>query len=95
MNLYNVTCSKFHVFQFSSSSNDENKQVQISDQKEQSLFIRPTDDHMDAAPPDDQERSLALFPNAFPVTGIKHIADNIVGAILENLPQLLGWTLMT
>lgn len=50
---------------------------------------RPTDDHMDAAPPDDRERSLALFPNALPVTGIKHITDNIVGTILENLPQLL------
>ena len=28
-----------------------------------------------------------LFPNSFKVTGIKHICDNLVGAILENMPQ--------
>lgn len=32
----------------------------------------------------------ALFPNSFKVTGIKHICDNLVAQILENLPQWLG-----
>lgn len=28
-----------------------------------------------------------LFPNSFKVTGIKHICDNLVGSILEGMPQ--------
>ncbi|CAL1139397.1 unnamed protein product [Cladocopium goreaui] len=28
-----------------------------------------------------------LFPNSFKVTGIKHVCDNLVGAILDSLPQ--------
>lgn len=32
---------------------------------------------------------LALLPNAIPVTGLKHISDNLLGALLQNLPQLL------
>lgn len=38
----------------------------------------------------ESERLLELFPNAFPITGIKHISDNIVGSVLESLPQLLA-----
>ena len=43
----------------------------------------------------DHEKVMALFPNAIPVTGIKHIADNLLGGILEALPQPLGLSDMT
>ena len=32
-----------------------------------------------------------LFPNSFKVTGIKHVCDNLVGAILDSLPQPLAF----
>ena len=43
-------------------------------------------------PPDAVKATLdveALFPNSMKVTGIKHVCDNLVGALLENLPQPL------
>ena len=44
---------------------------------------------LEEAPKDDHYRVLALFPNSFPVTGLKHIADNLLGSILQSLPQCL------
>ena len=38
---------------------------------------------------DDRSRALFLFPNAIPVTGLKHICDNLLGSVLQNIPQPL------
>ena len=39
---------------------------------------------------DDRNRALCLFPNAMPVTGLKHVSDNLLGSILQGLPQSLA-----
>lgn len=45
---------------------------------------------------DDRARCLRLFPNAIPVTGLKHISDNLLGSILQSLSQsLANFTLST
>ena len=36
-----------------------------------------------------------LFVNAFKITGIKHIADNILHAVLQGLPQWLVFNYRT
>ena len=36
------------------------------------------------------DRTMKLFPNAFQISGLKHVCDNLCGAVLAGLPQLLG-----
>lgn len=38
----------------------------------------------------DAVRQQRLFPNSFKVSGLKHIADNLTGSVLESLPQYPG-----
>lgn len=35
-------------------------------------------------------RDERLFPNSFKITGLKHVCDNLTGAVLQALPQFLG-----
>ena len=42
---------------------------------------------------DELSRTDALFPNSFKITGFKHICDNLLGAVLNALPQCLGFAL--
>jgi len=39
-----------------------------------------------------QQRAEALFPNSFKVSGVKHVADNLLGSVLTSLPQFLNST---
>lgn len=38
-------------------------------------------------PASESYRTSRVFPNSFRVTGIKHIADNLLGSVLNSLPQ--------
>lgn len=38
----------------------------------------------------DELREQRLFPNSFKVSGLKHVADNLTGSVLESLPQHPG-----
>ena len=40
------------------------------------------------------QRSEALFPNSFKISGVKHVADNLLGSVLTSLPQFLVPTSM-
>lgn len=51
------------------------------------LVEQPLQSEQPVQSDDERERFLEIFPNAFPITGIKHISDNIVGSILDSLPQ--------
>lgn len=35
----------------------------------------------------EEARTYKLFPNAFRVAGLKHVADNLCGSVLTSLPQ--------
>ena len=37
-----------------------------------------------------QQRAEALFPNSFKISGVKHVADNLLGSVLTSLPQFLS-----
>ena len=37
----------------------------------------------------EDDRTSKLFPNAFRISGLKHVCDNLCGSILAGLPQLL------
>ena len=37
----------------------------------------------------DSDRAQMLFPNSFRIAGLKHISDNLLGSVLQALPQLL------
>ena len=50
----------------------------------QEHHLRPSDDANDEA-----SRSNKLMPNAFKIPGLKHICDNMLGAVLNSLPQTL------
>lgn len=49
-----------------------------------------TNDDVDDVPNSEEVRIAKLFPNAFRLVGIKHICDNLLHALLKNLPQFLG-----
>ncbi len=36
-------------------------------------------------------KTSRLFPNSFRIAGLKHICDNMLGAVLQGLPQQLFW----
>ena len=40
----------------------------------------------------EEERAGKLFPNAFQISGLKHVCDNLCGSVLTGLPQLLAST---
>lgn len=68
----------------------------------QEHHLRPSDDANNAAD-DEASRSNKLMPNAFKIPGLKHICDNMLGAVLTSLPQTLvydfesggGWQQIT
>ena len=55
--------------------------------QEQEHHLRPSDDANNAN--DEASRSNKLMPNAFKIPGLKHICDNMLGAVLTSLPQTL------
>ena len=40
--------------------------------------------------PGEEARTDKLFPNAFKIAGLKHVCDNLLGSVLNSLPQPLG-----
>lgn len=50
----------------------------------------PDERGTDEEGPDDYTRDSKMFPNSIKITGIKHICDNLVGAVLRSMPRTLA-----